>query len=186
MPLPPSVDREEVHLRAIEMRGYRRADGDYEIEGRVTDTKTRDIHPHGRDAPMPAGVPVHDMWVRLVVDEDLVIKDAIAVTDRSPYPECPHAADGMRALRGARIGPGWTARVKAMVGREACTHLAELLIPLATAAYQTLAHVRMARPDALDRTGRPVRIDSCYAYADDRELVRRRWPLHFRPRDPRG
>ena len=53
MPLPPSADREEVHLRAIEMRGYRRADGDYEIEGRVTDTKTRDIHPHGRAALAP-------------------------------------------------------------------------------------------------------------------------------------
>ncbi|HEX4885162.1 MAG TPA: DUF2889 domain-containing protein [Casimicrobiaceae bacterium] len=185
MPLPPSSDREALHLRAIEMRGYRRADGDYEIEGRITDTKTRPIHPPGRAAPMPAGTPVHDMWIRLVVDEHLAIKDVLAVTDSGPYADCPHAAAALQSLRGARIGPGWTARVKAMLGREACTHLVELLIPLATAAYQTLAHVRMARADELDANGRPVRIDSCYAYADDRDLVRRRWPLHYRPGSPR-
>ena len=32
MPLPLSVSREEVHCRRIEMRGYRRADGMYDIE----------------------------------------------------------------------------------------------------------------------------------------------------------
>lgn len=181
MPLPPPVEREELHLRSIQMRGWRRADGDYEIEGRLTDTKTRPIHPPGRERPVPAGEPVHDMWVRMIVDEHLLVKDVVAATDASPYPECPGAAGALAALRGARIASGWTARVKALLGKHACTHLVELMLPMGTAAYQTLAEARMARGDALDATGRPVRIDSCYAYASDSDMVRRRWPAFHRP-----
>lgn len=40
MPLPESPNRTELHFRRIVMRGYRRDDGLYEIDGRVVDTKT--------------------------------------------------------------------------------------------------------------------------------------------------
>ena len=43
MPLPPSVPREELHLRRIELRGYRRQDGRYDIEARMVDTKTSEL-----------------------------------------------------------------------------------------------------------------------------------------------
>lgn len=181
MPLPAPVEREELHRRTIEMRGYRRSDGDYEIEGRVTDTKTHPIQPQGRDTPMPAGLPIHDMSVRLVVDASLVVKDVVAVVDGFPFADCPHAAGSLAQLKGARIAAGWTARVKSLLGKESCTHLVELLIPLGTAAYQTLAEVRFARGDEFDGTGRPVRIDSCYAYSEARDLVLRRWPAFHKP-----
>ena len=49
MPLPPSVPRDELHLRRIELRGYRRADGLYDIEAHMVDTKTRELTlPDGR------------------------------------------------------------------------------------------------------------------------------------------
>ena len=35
LPLAPTVEREEIHTRHITMRAYRRADGLYDIEGRV-------------------------------------------------------------------------------------------------------------------------------------------------------
>jgi hypothetical protein len=56
----------------------------------------------------------------------------------------------------------------------------ELLPPLATAAFQTISPVRLARPDVLDKGGRPVKIDSCYAFASHREVVMRRWPQFHR------
>ena len=52
----------------------------------------------------------------------------------------------------------------------------ELLLPMATAAFQTLAPVRLSRPPKLDAQGRPLKIDSCYAYAATREVVQRLWP----------
>lgn len=163
------------------MRGYRRSDGLYEIDGRVVDTKTHAIKREGGRDELPAGMPIHDMWVRLVVDETLLVHDITAVTDASPYPVCPEAVAAMRVIVGERIKAGWTNMVKARLGgAKGCTHLMELLIPLATAAYQTLTSVRMGRPDVVDANGRPVKIDSCYAFAKEREIVKRRWPSYYR------
>ena len=107
--------------------------------------------------------------------------DIVAVTDASPYTVCREAVAPMRAIVGERIKGGWTNMVKAKLGgAKGCAHLMELLIPLATAAYQTLTEVRMSRPDVVNAAGRPLKIDSCYAYAATRELVRRKWPLHYR------
>lgn len=183
MPLPDSPHRTELHLRRIEMRGYRRDDGLYEIDGRVTDTKSRDLRTK-EDTLVKAGTPIHDMWVRLVVDDTLLVHDVIAVSDSTPFDACREAVAPMRVIIGERIKGGWTNMVKAKLGGAVgCTHLMELLIPLATAAYQTITEIRLARPDALDAKGRPLKIDSCYAYAATREIVRRRWPLHFREAD---
>jgi hypothetical protein len=132
------------------------------------------LEERGEVAP---GEAIHDMWVRLVVDEDLMVKDILAVTDASPYQVCREAVEPMRTIIGERIKPGWSAMVKARLGGAAgCTHLMELLPPMATAAYQTISTVRLARPDVLDKRGRPVKIDSCYAFASHREVVLRRWP----------
>jgi hypothetical protein len=38
-----------------------------------------------------------------------------------------------------------------------------------------LWQVRESLPTAVDAAGKPRKIDSCHAYASDRELVRRRW-----------
>jgi hypothetical protein len=117
------------------------------------------------------------MWIRLVVDEDLVVRDLLAVTDASPFGVCREAVAPMQAIVGERIRPGWSMMVKGKLGGAVgCTHLMELLLPMATAAYQALVTVRQARPDVLDRTGRPAKIDSCYAYASHREVVLKRWP----------
>ena len=177
MPLPDSPERTELHIRRIEFRGYRRPDGLYDIDGRIVDTKTSAIRLEGRSIDLPAGAPIHDMWLRLVVDEDLLVHDIVAVTDASPYPACPEATAAMAVIVGQQIKAGWSNMVKSKLGGAVgCTHLMELLIPLATAAYQTMVGVRASRPDVVNRMGRPVKIDSCYAYARQRDVVKRRWP----------
>ncbi|MEO7402073.1 MAG: DUF2889 domain-containing protein, partial [Burkholderiales bacterium] len=166
MPLPPSPDREALHLRKIDLRGYRRSDGLYDIEARMTDTKTHAFKRPAYDSPVPAGEALHDMWVRLVVDDEFLVHDVIAATDVSPFPVCREAVDALTSLKGLRIGAGFQRAVRERLsGAKGCTHLMELLVPLATTAFQTLAPIRLARPDKLDANGRPVRIDSCYGYA---------------------
>jgi hypothetical protein len=178
LPLPPPLPRDELHLRRIEMRGYRRHDGLYDIEARITDTKSSTFALS--EKTVPAGAPIHDMWLRLVVDEKLTVHDVVAVIDASPFPHCPEAVRALAALKGLRIGPGWSRAVKERLGRaENCTHLAELLMPLATTAYQALAPLRHSQPERLDANGRPLKIDSCYAYASKNEIVMRRWPQYY-------
>ena len=176
------VTREEIHHRRIDMRGFRRSDGLYEVEGRVTDRKPFDFKPGGDGETVPAERAIHDMGVRLVFDGQMIVRDVSTFMDATPYPGCLGGGLALRSLIGVRIGGGWTREVKTRLGGAAsCTHLMELLIPLATTAIQSLSPVRHAGPDQLDDTGRPVKIDSCHAYAAGSDVVKRRWPAFHRP-----
>lgn len=184
MPLPPSDSREELHIRQIDMRGYRRPDGLFEIDGRVNDRKTYLFNPVSGGRLVKPGDFIHDMWVRLVVDLDLVVIDVQAVSDSTPYRECVQAGPTLKKIIGARIQAGWSREVKKRLGGAAsCTHLMELLIPMATAAYQTIGAAKPERTDERDASGRPLKIDTCFAYAGESEVVARRWPeYHTGPR----
>ena len=180
MPFPESGPRKPIHLRQIYMRGYERPDGLFEVEGRVSDIKDDPFTPDATVNEIPPGEFVHDMWIRLVVDADLLIHDIIAVTDSSPYRQCPEAAGTLARLKGERIAAGWSVAVKrALRGAQGCTHLMELLIPLATAAYQTTTVRRFAKGVKNDSSGKPIKIDTCYAMGSDREQVMLRWPKYY-------
>jgi hypothetical protein len=179
MPLPASRQRTELHLRRIEIRGFQRVDGLYEIEGRVLDTKSQAISTYSGEE-IAAGEPIHDMWVKLVVDEALMVKDIVAVTDASPYPVCREAVGAMKRIIGERIKPGWSAMVKQQLGgAQGCVHLMELLLPLATVAYQTLSAVRTQRLTDQPTVVPSGKVDSCYAYSSEGELVRKLWPASY-------
>jgi len=60
-----------------------------------------------------------------------------------------------------------------------CTHLREILLPLASAAFQSMTPY--GDPDAVDSQGRSTLIDSCHAYGASRKIVLRRWPDFHRP-----
>jgi len=173
--------REEIHHRQIDLRFFRRADGLYEVEGRLVDTKT---HPFRRllaNDDTPPGVPVHDIVVRLVVDESLLVRDASAFMASTPFDVCRGAEGTLGVLKGLRIGAGWNKRVRDLLGRSAsCTHVVELLGPMATTAFQGLAPQRLARiNDPENEAQRRAKVDSCFAYAANREVVARLWP-HLR------
>ena len=179
MPLPPSVPRDELHLRRIELRGYRRDDGLYDIEARMVDTKTRELT-LGDGRVVPPGEALHDMSVRLVVDEDLNVIDIVASTDASPFGICAEATGTLQSMKGLRIAAGWSAAVRQrLAGRKRLYASHRVAPPLATVAFQTLSQVRNARPAPVDANGRPRKIDTCYAYASDREIVHRRWPMYY-------
>jgi hypothetical protein len=177
MPLSEPAEREPSHVRRIECRGYRRRDGLWDLEAHLVDTKPVDTE-HAWGGRLPAGEPVHDMWVRLTIDDTMMVHDVEAAVDRSPYPPCPHAAPTLTAIKGHRIAPGWSMLVKRLLGGAvSCTHLMELLLPLATVAYQTLGMGRRAREQR--PAARPAKIDSCYAYSREREVVARFWPEFY-------
>jgi hypothetical protein len=183
MMAPAATREEELHWRRIDMRGWRRSDGLFELEGRVTDRKPHEFQPwHAAGQPVPAGDAIHDMGVRLVFDRDLCIHGVQTFTEAAPYAECPEGGRALQTLVGLRMTSGWTKEVRSRLGGpRACTHLMELLIPMATTAFQSLSMVNRGRADRVDADGRPVKIDTCYAYGAERELVRMVWPQFHRP-----
>lgn len=176
------VTREELHHRRIDMRGFKRSDGLFEVEGRVVDRKPFDFVPWSDSRSVPANEPVHDMGVRIVYDMQMKVHAIETFTEAAPYRICPEGGRALQALVGLRMTSGWNKEVRnRLSGARSCTHLMELLTPLATAAFQSLSHLGKTRPQRFDATGRPLKIDSCYAYGAERENVLRHWPEYHRP-----
>lgn len=184
---PDATREEELHFRRVDMRAWRRSDGLFELEGRVTDRKPYDFAPWHGDKRFPAGTPVHDMGVRLVYDRDLAIHAVSTFTEAAPYDECPAGGAALQTLVGLRMTSGWSKEVRTRLGGErACTHLMEILIPMATTAFQSLSQVNRGRAERVDANGRPYKIDSCYAYGATRELVRVLWPQFYKKAESQG
>ncbi|HWK45335.1 MAG TPA: DUF2889 domain-containing protein [Stellaceae bacterium] len=172
---PATAAREPLHTRTVECRGFRREDGLWDVEGHMTDVKSYafDNYYRGRIEP---GEPLHDMWLRLTFDDNLVIHAIEAVTDRAPYEICPAITPAFQKLVGERIGAGFTLRVRQLLGGTAgCTHLVELLGPIATTAFQTIAPLRKAKPPSVPPR-RPVLLNTCHAFVSDGEVAKRLWP----------
>lgn len=170
-----------LHQRHIALRCDQRADGLYEVHGHLTDTKShpfqRVLQPH----ITPAGQALHDIAVTLVIDAEMQVHDAYARLHTTPFDLCPGAAQALHQLKGLRIGKGWNRLVRERLGGAAsCTHIVELLGPMATTAYQGLAPQRLAREQAADQPQlHAARVNSCYAYAAHRDVVAQLWPhLH--------
>jgi len=178
------VERSEIHHRQLDIRFFRRSDGLFEVEGRLLDRKSHPFRRLLQDFDTPPGTPLHDIVVRLVVDDSLLVHDASATLAASPFLLCRGAADTLAPLKGLRIGAGWNKRVRELLGgATSCTHIVELLGPMATTAYQGLAPQRLARMTQPGNDAHKSKIDSCYSYARDREVVARLWPNLHRQAD---
>jgi hypothetical protein len=176
MPLPASVQREHLHTRRYEFSGYRREDGLWDIEGHLTDVKTYSF-PNDYRGEIKAGEPVHDMWVRLTLDDDFNVVDIDVATDAGPFRICPDIAPAFKVMKGERIQPGWHQRIKTLLGGvKGCIHLSEMLGAMGTVAFQTMYGRGQRKPDPARR---PPHLDSCHALASDGELVKRYWPQFY-------
>jgi hypothetical protein len=84
MPLSkPKLSRTFLHHRQIECQGYQREDGLWDIEGHLVDTKTEPFPVDSRGL-LPPGEPLHEMWLRVTLDDTFLIHEVEAVIDASP------------------------------------------------------------------------------------------------------
>ena len=177
MPLPPSATRREVHHRAIDMRAFAREDGLFDVEARLIDRKPFDFLRPSSPQPVPANQPLHDLWIRLTVDDAFVVRAIKAASDVTPWALCREAEATLQVLVGERLARGWSAIVKERLrGAAGCTHLMEMLVTMGTTAIQG---IRGADPGR--RLDADAKIDSCYAYVRERPVVKMLWPEQHRP-----
>ncbi|MCC9624527.1 DUF2889 domain-containing protein [Thalassospira sp. MA62] len=138
MPLSSPHPREHIHTRTVTCQGFRRTDGLWDIEGHIVDQKTYGFANHDR-GEIPPGEPVHEMWIRVTVGNDLIVRDVEAVTDFAPFNACDAIAPNYEKLVGLKLGPGLRKQIRDRVGGiHGCTHLTELMGPVATTAFQTI------------------------------------------------
>lgn len=183
MPLSAPTARTPIHTRRIEGHGYRRADGLWDIEGSLVDVKAYPFQNQFRGT-IETGEPLHEMWLRLTVDDTLTIRAVEAHTDNGPYAACPDITPNFQLLVGLKIRAGFTRAVAERVGGVAgCTHMGELVGRLATVAFQTvfpvLARERGERSGAAPSSAKakrpPPLLNSCHVFASDSDVVRTQW-----------
>jgi hypothetical protein len=188
MPLSAPAKREFATRRKITCEGYIREDGLFDIEGRLLDVRGHDISRDWRDE-VKAGEPIHDISVRLTIDDSLVIRSVEAVSEAVPFPSCRDANSNMQRLLGLTISGGFKRAMQQAVGGVAgCTHVRTLLDNLAGVAIHTVASkhrnesfVAFWSSWRKDPSKPPALIDSCHSYAADSPNVRRLLPMFYRP-----
>jgi hypothetical protein len=176
--LPPAAPRRLQHTRQITCQGYEREDGLWEVEGRISDVRTWS-QPRVQGANARAGgESLHLMSLRLTLNESFEIVAAVAVTHQSPYGDCQAINPAYEQLVGLRIEAGFSQAVKTRLrGALGCTHLTDLIGPMATTALQTMRPLMQRRllergqslPDG------PAQMDSCFALRSGGEAALIRW-----------
>lgn len=181
MPLPPAgPERRLKHRRTIDVQIYARGNGLWEVDALLTDLKTRDAMLAGGNRP--AGTPIHEMLLRLVVDERFNILEAGSDTRWMPYPgQCGDHGDAYGRLVGLNLMQNFRQAVRERLGGvRGCTHLSELSQVLPTAVVQAFAgDVLDTREDSASGE-RPFQIDRCHALRSDGEAVRTYYPRWYR------
>ena len=189
MPLPTPHAREFLTGRTIACNGYLRDDGLIDIEGHLVDARGYDIRNDWR-GEVKRGEPAHEMWVRLTIDDDLVVREASCATDAAPYPTCREITPNVARLVGLAIVGGFKKQVRSRIGgTEGCTHVLALIEAMSSVAVHALAgkrrghgrDVMLGSYGTRDSRRHPL-IGTCHSYAADSEIVRRLWPESYRPR----
>lgn len=179
--LPPAAPRTHLHTRKVQFDGYHREDGLWDIEATLTDSKAYVMRlPEKGD--LPPGTPVHDMLIRLTLDDAMTVVAIATAMPGTPHGVCDQAQDPMQKMVGQTIGPGWRLKIdKAIGGVHGCTHLRELLFNMATAAYQTIPgyRARLRREAGLpshEGDQPPFHLGQCMTWDFDGSAVQQHYP----------
>jgi len=169
LPTPPS--RVLLHNRNIQIAAFEREDGLVDVEAHLIDTKPFDLVVSGGRRKV-AGTPIHDMTIRLTLDDSATIVGVDSVMDTPAHETCLGALPNYQALEGLRIGPGWVREAQKRVQRTSgCTHMTEMFTEIGTTAMQALFG-RASRKQQLGET--PTRkftsrslVDTCWGWRAD-------------------
>ncbi|MFM8901571.1 MAG: DUF2889 domain-containing protein [Burkholderiales bacterium] len=181
MALPTaSVQRTLKHRRSIDVQVFSRGNGLWEVDAHICDTKTRDLKLAG--GVRPAGQPIHDMLLRVVIDEQFNILESGAQTNWMPYTGlCDQHGDAYAQLVGLNLLRGFYSDVKARLGGvRGCTHLTELTQVLPTAVVQAFAGEVVDIRENAEQDTPPFQINRCHALKDDAPAVQQHYPRWFR------
>ncbi len=179
MPLPAPVSpRKPMHNRSIQVHSFEREDGLWDIEAELIDNKSYS-YTKRNGTVQPAGQPFHHMHLRITIDRDFEIKEAIALYDSAPFGvSCTAISEAYQDLVGMNLLKSFRQQIKERFSRTAgCTHMTELATVLPTAAVQSMAGQKRAEAESAGR--RPFQMGGCYAWRPDGDVTKEHYPQWY-------
>ena len=177
MPLTSPAARKRLHTRRVSYECFQRDDGLFDMEGRLVDVKDHDYAL--LTGVRRAGQAIHDLWARITVGRDFVIRWVEVKFDDMPYPGgCERIEPAYGKLVGASLLHDFRKTLyDAMGGVKGCSHVTELLMHAPTAAIQMFAGLRR---EIEPNEGKPFQLDRCHALETTTETVRRYYAQWYR------
>ena len=182
MSLPAAAPQRQLkHRRQIDVQVFARGDGLWEVDATLSDVKTRVAQM--ADGPRPPGTPIHEMLLRLVVNERLDILEAGSETRWMPYAgHCDAHGDAYARLVGLNLLDKFRERLRERVGGVlGCTHITELAQVLPTAVVQAFAGEVIDTRGTAEGAAKPFQLDRCHALRSSGEVVRQHYPRWHAP-----
>jgi hypothetical protein len=176
-----TVGRRLIHVRQVTCTAYSRDDGLIEIQGILVDTKPFAVALPERGR-IEGDEPIHELVLTVVIDRDLIIKSAFAETRRSPYRDCSVINVRYKRLIGMHIGSGFLSQAKRLFHKtDGCSHLTELLGPIATTAYQALwGEPKQGTQDVFHSVDERAFVGCCHALRQNGSVVKLHFPKWYR------
>lgn len=179
------AERELKHTRNLQVNVYKRTDGLWDVEARLTDKKAKDFElvsgTRSKDQP------VHDMTVCLTINSNFEVVASIAASHSVPYPGyCDTIGPAYSQLVGLNLLKNFNRDVRAKFGKTSgCTHITELTAVMPTAAVQAFAgESRLSEAANTNAATPPFYIDSCHALDRTGAAVKTYYPQWYRASKP--
>ena len=161
-----------VHTRDISMRTFDLGGHYILVEGSLTDHRYQSRQSKALKGPEL----VHHMVVRLKVKgPGMLIEQAEAKMPHHPREECPEMLPWIRNLEGLGIAPGFTMKVKRVIGGvKGCAHLTSLVIAMGESAVQGYwaAYESDRKKTGLREQTIKKFINTCHLWKEDGPIVK--------------
>ena len=164
--------KELIHDREISIRTFDLGNHCILVEGSLIDHRFR---AKDNEASEESEL-VHHMVIRLKVKgPGMLIEQADATMPHHPREECPVVLPWIGNLEGLRIAPGFSAKVKEVIGgTKGCAHLTSLVTamgPSAVQGYWVAYGVGKGGLSLREQTVKNI-LNTCYLWREDGPLVK--------------
>ena len=161
-----------VHTREISIRTSDLGNHKILVEGSLIDHRYR-LRPG--EIPEESAL-VHHMVIQLrVKGPGMLIEQAEATMPYHPREECPEVLPWIRKLEGLEIAPGYSMKVKKVIGGvKGCAHLTSLVIAMGESAVQGYWAAYVAERRKIGLREQTIRkfINTCHLWKEDGPIVK--------------
>ena len=169
------IDKErKIHTRDIKIATFAYDAAHIVVEGELNDNRIIANFSHTGDRRPPGNI--HHMFIRLLIEiaSIRIVKVEVEMPG-IPHQDCPQTIPVFDKLKGMRIAPGFTSKVRHIIGGpRGCAHLTGLLMAMASAAIQGLWTYRAREPhqdEIINAMANDYLIDTCRVWRRDGPLV---------------
>lgn len=167
---------EKIQTRSIEISTFDGGPNHIVVEGCLRDKRRIPTY-HNISGKIRSPGTVHDMIIRMRIDcAALSIEDVQVEMPRTPHDDgCEQTAESLQKLKGLRLVPGFTSKVKSLLGgKRGCLHLTTLVLAMAPAILQGFWTFRSRDPESRKISSELIEkylVDTCWVWREDGPLV---------------